>query len=125
MSSRRESRASNASRQVDALQEFEAGGPDPRTFSFQLPQPAAAPTARKKFLMVNKHIARQNATLNVEKEELRGQLSQLFKENLRLRASEIALNRQLKEEKDSCMNIIKEADKAVFILTRVPSRCKD
>ncbi|KAF9009695.1 hypothetical protein BDQ17DRAFT_1323225 [Cyathus striatus] len=96
--SRRESRASLTSRQNDALFEFE---------SF-----------KKKFLLANKHITKLNSTLSVRIEELNAQISTLYVENLRLRASEIALAAQLKREKEKSRKVMAEAEAATLSLTK-------
>ncbi|KAF7353900.1 hypothetical protein MVEN_01075900 [Mycena venus] len=78
--SRRESRVSMNVRQNDALFEFE--------------------NFKKKFLLANKHITKLNSTLSMKIEELNTEISTLYTENLRLRASEIALAAQLKRERE-------------------------
>ncbi|KAF9265997.1 hypothetical protein L218DRAFT_997353 [Marasmius fiardii PR-910] len=90
--SRRESRASLDARQNDALFEFE--------------------NFKKKFLLANKHITKLNSTLSVRIEELNAQISTLYTENLRLRASEIALATQLKREREKSRQIIAETEVA-------------
>ncbi|KAJ8093662.1 hypothetical protein PM082_023454 [Marasmius tenuissimus] len=96
--SRRESRASLDSRQNDALFEFE--------------------NFKKKFLLANKHITKLNSTLSVRIEELNAQISILYTENLRLRASEIALATQLKKEREKSRKIIAETEVAALGLTK-------
>jgi len=86
-------------------------------------------TVKKKFLLANKHItksahaafrtsrsdslARLNSTLSLRIEELNAQISALHVENLRLRASEIALGTQLKKEREKSQRIIADAESAV------------
>ncbi|TFK45908.1 hypothetical protein OE88DRAFT_1721318 [Heliocybe sulcata] len=96
--SRRESRTSTATRQNDALLEFE--------------------NFKKKFLLANKHITKLNTTLSCKVEELQAQISQLYVENLSLRASSIALEAQLKREKEKTRKIMADADDAIFNLVR-------
>ncbi|KAJ3502638.1 hypothetical protein NLJ89_g8794 [Agrocybe chaxingu] len=91
--SRRESRSSLGARQNDALFEFE---------SF-----------KKKFLLANKHITKLNSTLSVRIEELNAQISTLYVENLRLRASEIALASQLKREREQSRKVLADAEAAL------------
>ncbi|KAK1230077.1 hypothetical protein PQX77_006851 [Marasmius sp. AFHP31] len=68
---------------------------------------------KKKFLLANKHITKLNSTLSVRIEELNAQISILYTENLRLRASEIALATQLKKEREKSRKIIAETEVAV------------
>ncbi|KAF8162655.1 hypothetical protein B0H34DRAFT_794454 [Crassisporium funariophilum] len=97
--SRRESRASmGAARQNDALFEFE--------------------NFKKKFLLANKHITKLNSTLSVRIEELNAQVSTLYVENLRLRASEIALAAQLKREREKSRKVMADAELASQNLTK-------
>ncbi|KAF5387168.1 hypothetical protein D9615_002095 [Tricholomella constricta] len=96
--SRRESRVSINIRQNDALFEFE--------------------NFKKKFLLANKHITKLNSTLSVRIEELNAQISSLYVENLRLRASEIALAAQLKREREKSRKIMAEAEAATLNLTK-------
>ncbi|KAF8889809.1 hypothetical protein BD779DRAFT_1671582 [Infundibulicybe gibba] len=96
--SRRESRVSMNVRQNDALFEFE--------------------NFKKKFLLANKHITKLNSTLSVRIEELNAQISTLYVENLRLRASEIALASQLKREREKSRKIMVEAETATLNLTK-------
>ncbi|EIN07899.1 hypothetical protein PUNSTDRAFT_144391 [Punctularia strigosozonata HHB-11173 SS5] len=97
--SRRESRASLIGvRQNDALSEFE--------------------NFKKKFLLANKHITKLNSTLSTKIEELNAQISTLYVENLRLRASEIALKSQLKRERAKSQKIMAEADSAIANFTK-------
>ncbi len=56
---------------------------------------------------------RLNSTLSVRIEELNAQISALHVENLRLRASEIALGSQLKKEREKSQRIIADAESAV------------
>ncbi|KAI0062149.1 hypothetical protein BV25DRAFT_1826018 [Artomyces pyxidatus] len=96
--SRRESRVSMNVRQNDALLEFE--------------------NFKKKFLLANKHITKLNSTLSVRIEELNAQISTLYVENLRLRASEIALAAQLKKERDRSQRIMADAESAMHNLMK-------
>ncbi|KAI9453898.1 hypothetical protein BJY52DRAFT_1205372 [Lactarius psammicola] len=96
--SRRESRVSMNERQNDALFEFE--------------------NFKKKFLLANKHITKLNSTLSVRIEELNAQISALHVENLRLRASEIALGTQLKKEREKSQRIITDAESAIHNLMK-------
>ncbi|EEB88971.1 hypothetical protein MPER_12992, partial [Moniliophthora perniciosa FA553] len=91
--SRRESRNSLDARQNDALFEFE--------------------NFKKKFLLANKHITKLNSTLSVRIEELNAQISMLYTENLRLRASEIALAAELKREREKSRQIVKQTEAAL------------
>ncbi|KAJ6500833.1 hypothetical protein C8R45DRAFT_81993 [Mycena sanguinolenta] len=95
--SRRESRVSMNVRQNDALLEFE---------SF-----------KKKFLLANKHITKLNSTLSMKIEELNTEISTLYTENLRLRASEIALASQLKREREKSRKILSDAEAATQTLS--------
>ncbi|KAF9481288.1 hypothetical protein BDN70DRAFT_893413 [Pholiota conissans] len=90
--SRRESRSSLGARQNDALFEFE--------------------NFKKKFLLANKHITKLNSTLSTRIEELNAQISTLYVENLRLRASEIALAAQLKREREKSRKVLADAETA-------------
>ncbi|KAH9842430.1 uncharacterized protein C8Q71DRAFT_202796 [Rhodofomes roseus] len=90
--SRRQSRVSIDVRQNDTLLEFE--------------------NFKKKFLLANKHITKLNSTLSVRIEELNAQISTLYVENLRLRASEIALASQLKKEREKSRKIIADTEAA-------------
>lgn len=56
---------------------------------------------------------RLNSTLSVRIEDLNAQISALHVENLRLRASEIALGSQLKKERERSQRIIADAESAV------------
>ncbi|KAF9056897.1 hypothetical protein BDP27DRAFT_1344453 [Rhodocollybia butyracea] len=96
--SRRESRVSMSARQNDALFEFE--------------------NFKKKFLLANKHITKLNSTLSVRIEELNAQISTLYTENLRLRASEINLAAQLKREREKSRKVIAETEAAALGLTK-------
>ncbi|KAJ7290223.1 hypothetical protein C8J57DRAFT_1610849 [Mycena rebaudengoi] len=96
-SSRRESRVSMNVRQNDALLEFE--------------------NFKKKFLLANKHITKLNSTLCMKIEELNTQITTLYTENLRLRASEIALAAQLKRERDKSRKILSDAEAATNALS--------
>ncbi|KAF8577015.1 hypothetical protein K439DRAFT_1640031 [Ramaria rubella] len=93
MSSRRDSRVHIAARQNDALLEFE--------------------NFKRKYLLVNKHITKLNSTLSVRVEELNTQVSTLYVENLRLRASEISLLSQLKKERKKSQLVMDETENAV------------
>ncbi|OCH86176.1 hypothetical protein OBBRIDRAFT_797436 [Obba rivulosa] len=96
--SRRQSRVSTDIRQNDTLLEFE--------------------NFKKKFLLANKHITKLNSTLSVRIEELNTQISTLYVENLRLRASEIALASQLKRERDKSRKIMADAEAATHNLMK-------
>ncbi|KAF5350293.1 hypothetical protein D9757_014457 [Collybiopsis confluens] len=96
--SRRESRVSMNARQTDALFEFE--------------------NFKKKFLLANKHITKLNSTLSIRIEELNAQISTLYTENLRLRASEINLAAQLKREREKSRKIFAETAAAALGLTK-------
>lgn len=58
-------------------------------------------------------LLRLNSTLSVRIEELNAQISSLYVENLRLRASEIALAAQLKREREKSRKVMTEAEAAV------------
>ncbi|KAG6916416.1 hypothetical protein DXG01_006944 [Tephrocybe rancida] len=73
---------------------------------------------KKKFLLANKHITKLNSTLSVRIEELNAQISSLYVENLRLRASEIALAAQLKREREKSRKVMAEAETATLSLTK-------
>jgi hypothetical protein len=60
--------------------------------------------------------SRLNSTLSVRIEELNAQISMLYVENLRLRASEIALASQLKREREQSRKILVDAEAAVKFL---------
>ncbi|GBE82871.1 hypothetical protein SCP_0412580 [Sparassis crispa] len=96
--SRRQSRVSIDARQNDTLLEFE--------------------NFKKKFLLANKHITKLNSTLSVRIEELNAQISTLYVENLRLRASEIALTSQLKRERERSRKIIADTEAATHSLLK-------
>ncbi|KZT74101.1 hypothetical protein DAEQUDRAFT_289799 [Daedalea quercina L-15889] len=96
--SRRQSRVSIDTRQNDTLLEFE--------------------NFKKKFLLANKHITKLNSTLSVRIEELNAQISTLYVENLRLRASEIALASQLKKEREKSRKIITDTEAATHSLIK-------
>ncbi|KIM52414.1 hypothetical protein SCLCIDRAFT_1223768 [Scleroderma citrinum Foug A] len=96
--SRRDSKVSLNNRQNDALTEFE--------------------NFKKKFLLANKHITKLNSTLSVRIEELQAQISTLYVENLRLRASEIALAAQLKKEQEKSRKILADAEAATSNLSK-------
>ena len=95
-------------------------------------------TVKKKFLLANKHITksvhvtlwyssrsdrliRLNSTLSARIEELNAQISVLHVENLRLRASEIALGSQLKKEREKSQRILADAESAVSPRFYVPA----
>ena len=61
-------------------------------------------------------LSRLNSTLSVRIEELNAQISALYVENLRLRASEIALSSQLKKEREKSRKIIADAETAVSVV---------
>ncbi|KAG9318009.1 hypothetical protein JVU11DRAFT_72 [Chiua virens] len=96
--SRRDSRASLNVRQNDALTEFE--------------------NFKKRFLLANKHITKLNSTLSVRIEELQSEISTLYVENLRLRASEIALATQLKKEQEKSRKVLAGAEAATSNLSK-------
>ncbi|KAF8638832.1 hypothetical protein AX17_001890 [Amanita inopinata Kibby_2008] len=98
MMSRRESRVSTGARQNDALFEYEA--------------------LKKKFLHANKAITKLNSTLSVRIEELNAEISTLYVENLRLRASGIALAAQLKREREKSRKLIVDTEAAAMTLTK-------
>ena len=54
-----------------------------------------------------------NSTLSARIEELQAQISTLYVENLRLRASEIALTSQLKKEREKSRKILADTESAV------------
>lgn len=58
-------------------------------------------------------IFRLNSTLSVRIEELNAQVSILCTENLRLRASEISLTTQLKQERDNSRRLMDDVQAAV------------
>lgn len=69
---------------------------------------------------------RLNSTLSVRIEELQAQISTLYVENLRLRASEIALAAQLKKEQEKSRKILADAEAAVINLFFVTvASCSD
>ncbi|KAH8117657.1 hypothetical protein DFH11DRAFT_1038435 [Phellopilus nigrolimitatus] len=96
--SRRDSRVHISVRQNDTLLEFE--------------------NFKKKFLFANKQITKQNCSLSLKIEELNAHISTLYVENLRLRASEIALQSQLKREKHKCHKIMSDAEGATLNLLK-------
>ncbi|CDO71939.1 hypothetical protein BN946_scf184940.g86 [Trametes cinnabarina] len=73
---------------------------------------------KKKFLLANKHITKLNSTLSARIEELNAQISSLYVENLRLRASEIALTSQLKKEKEKSRKILADTESATHALMK-------
>lgn len=56
---------------------------------------------------------RLNSTLSARIEELNAQISTLYVENLRLRASEIALTSQLKKEREKSRKMMADTESAV------------
>jgi len=64
---------------------------------------------------------RLNSTLSVRIEELNAQISTLYVENLRLRASEIALSAQLQREREKSWRIMTDAETAVRRITHSTS----
>ncbi|KIJ12574.1 hypothetical protein PAXINDRAFT_171141 [Paxillus involutus ATCC 200175] len=96
--SRRDPRVSLNVRQNDALTEFE--------------------NFKKRFLLANKHITKLNSTLSVRIEELQTEISTLYVENLRLRASEIALAAQLKKEQEKSRKILADTEAATSNLSK-------
>ncbi|KAI6037426.1 hypothetical protein BKA83DRAFT_4176226 [Pisolithus microcarpus] len=96
--SRRDSKVSLNNKHNDTLTEFE--------------------NFKKKFLLANKHITKLNSTLSVRVEELQAQISTLYVENLRLRASEIALAAQLKKEQEKSQKILADAEAATSNLSK-------
>ncbi|KLO19592.1 hypothetical protein SCHPADRAFT_898540 [Schizopora paradoxa] len=96
--SRRDSRVHISVRQNDTLQEFQ--------------------NFKKSFLVANKQITKQNSSLSAKIEELNAHISSLYVENLRLRASEIALSSQLKREKEKCQKIMADAEAATMNLLK-------
>ncbi len=88
-------------------------------------------TVKKKFLQANKQItkcvpfaysrlhqpltppARLNSTMSQRIEELNAEISRLYNENLRLKASEIALAAELKRERDKSRKVMDEVEMAV------------
>ena len=58
---------------------------------------------------------RLNSHLSVRIEELNAQISDLHVENLRLRASEIALSAQLKKEREKSRRVLADAEAAVSV----------
>ncbi|KAG8867806.1 hypothetical protein FRC20_004838 [Serendipita sp. 405] len=90
--SRRESRNSLGARQSNTLEEFE--------------------NFKKKYLLVNKHIAKLNSSLNVRIEELLSQIAALNIENLRLKTSELRLARKLENEKAKIRKLYTETETA-------------
>ena len=69
---------------------------------------------------MNGAFCRLNSTLSVRIEELNAQISTLYVENLRLRASEIALTSQLKKEREKSRKILGDAETAVSAPYRMP-----
>ncbi|KZT57551.1 hypothetical protein CALCODRAFT_483102 [Calocera cornea HHB12733] len=87
---RRDSRIHLQLRHSDALQEQEA--------------------FRRKYLLVNKHITKLNAGLNLRVEELNAQISQLNAENIALRSKVIEMTRKLAAEQASTRRTAAEAE---------------
>ncbi|KZO89753.1 hypothetical protein CALVIDRAFT_603448 [Calocera viscosa TUFC12733] len=87
---RRDSRIHLQLRHSDALQEQEA--------------------FRRKYLLVNKHITKLNAGLNLRVEELNTQITQLNSENIALRSKVIELTRKLAGEQASTRRTAAEAE---------------
>ncbi|KZT37239.1 hypothetical protein SISSUDRAFT_880486 [Sistotremastrum suecicum HHB10207 ss-3] len=75
-------------------------------------------TFKKKYLIVNRHITKLNSTLSVRVEELNAQIGELYGENLRLKAENVALTVQLKREKGKMRNLMAEAELATEQLMR-------
>ncbi|KAG6885370.1 hypothetical protein C0993_002700, partial [Termitomyces sp. T159_Od127] len=73
---------------------------------------------KKKFLLANKHITKLNSTLSVRIEELNAEISKLYVENLKLKASEITLVAQLKREREKSRKVMAEAEAATHNLTK-------
>ncbi|EGO22000.1 hypothetical protein SERLADRAFT_441228 [Serpula lacrymans var. lacrymans S7.9] len=115
--SRREPRVSLNIRQNDALNEFEncmfTSSVARLIVNFLRWLPV-----KKKFLLANKHITKLNSTLSVRIEELNAQISTLYVENLRLRASEIALTAQLKKEREKSRKVMADTETATISLTK-------
>ncbi|KAG6878812.1 hypothetical protein C0992_007525 [Termitomyces sp. T32_za158] len=102
-------------RQNDALFEFEnceSSCPSVRC------TPDVVVAVKKKFLLANKHITKLNSTLSVRIEELNAEISKLYVENLKLKASEITLVAQLKREREKSCKVIAEAEAATHNLTK-------
>lgn len=68
------------------------------------------------------YLHRLNSTLSVRIEELNAQISMLCVENLRLRASEIALASQLKREREQSRKVLADAEAAVAVFYPVMIR---
>ena len=64
---------------------------------------------------------RLNSTLSIRIEELNAQISALYVENLRLRASEIALATQLKKEREWSQRMMADAESAVRLSSTPPA----
>ena len=138
--SRRQSRVSIDARQNDTLLEFENCASSPRGFPrdpvLTLSAPSPVQSRRNSSLQTSisrsecclsdidrdvgvlaaasdMWLDRLNSTLSARIEELNAQISSLYVENLRLRASEIALTSQLKKEKDKSRKILADAESAV------------
>lgn len=54
---------------------------------------------KRKYLQYNRVIIKENSQLRVQAEELKAQLSQLFAENLELGRANIALQKELSQER--------------------------
>lgn len=65
---------------------------------------------------------RLNSTLSVRIEELNAQISTLYVENLRLRASEIALATQLQREREKSWRIMTDTEAAVRAIAHATYR---
>ncbi|KAJ7819045.1 hypothetical protein B0H14DRAFT_2837481 [Mycena olivaceomarginata] len=116
--SRRESRVSMNVRQNDALFELRPVRAFPISFG-QHTELLHGFTVKKKFLLANKHITKLNSTLSMKIEELNTEISTLYTENLRLRASEIALAAQLKREREKSRKILSDAEAATTYANNV------
>lgn len=128
--SRRDSKVSLNNRQNDALTEFEnceslpvcptepCGQPEVRWQSRRnsFSQTSILRSEFRSTCLDTRHNltgGRLNSTLSVRIEELQAQISTLYVENLRLRASEIALAAQLKKEQEKSRKILADAEAAV------------
>jgi hypothetical protein len=70
---------------------------------------------KKKYLLVNKHIAKLNSSLNIRVEDLMSQIKLLNMEIMGLRSSEMTLRKQLKEEQTKSKDIYMQSEIAVSI----------
>lgn len=77
---------------------------------------------KRKYLLVNKHIAKLNSSLNVRIEGLMSQIAVLNMDILRLRASEMSLAKRLDEEKHRSRDIYMQAEIAVSPVWTVHKR---